>query len=477
MHNYSIWLDNKDNFNYPVLNNDIECDILIIGGGISGISILYHLLENQKNVVLVERGKLGEGVSARTTGKLTYLQDNIYTKLNNEYSYEVAKLYYESQKEAINIVKEIINKNNIKCDFTKQTSNLYTKYRENIDKLIKEKELLIKMGCNIKENKLPINITNYYNISVSDTYYFHPVKYIKSLAKICFKKGTKIYEETSIIKIDKEDNKYICYTKNNKITSKKVIIASHYPFFLFPYLFPFKSHLEKSYISANIVNNSNNVSGINIDKDVVSFRYHNNYYINLLNNHNIAFKFNELSNFQDLSNNSNYIWSNIDIMTNDNLPYIGKLDNNLYLATGYNTWGMTNGSLSGVIISDLINNRPNKYINLFNPYRKMSIKSYLNIISNIFFSAKPFIQNKIIKNKEYYSKNVIFKKINGIDVGIYIDQNKKEHIVYNKCPHLKCSLIFNEVELLWECPCHASRFTMDGKCISGPSNKDITYKK
>ena len=87
-----------------------------------------------------------------------------------------------------------------------------------------------------------------------------------------------------------------------------------------------------------------------------------------------------------------------------------------------------------------------------------------------------FLNSKIIKNKNWYSNHVRFEKINGIDVGIYTDDFGEEHKVINKCPHLGCSLIFNEIELTWDCPCHGSRFDLSGNSIEGPSNYNITYK-
>ena len=174
---------------------------------------------------------------------------------------------------------------------------------------------------------------------------------------------------------------------------------------------------------------------------------------------------------------SKYIWSNEDIITNDYLPYIGKIKNNLYIATGYNTWGMTNGSIAGLILSDLIKEKFNKYTSLFNPKRLMPLSSFPNVVYDLYSSAKPFIGNKLIKNKKFYSNKVIFTKKDGKNVGIYIDDAKISHVVYNKCPHMKCSLIFNESELTWDCPCHSSRFDLDGNCIKGPSNYNISYKE
>ena len=485
--NYSLWLDYRNSNYYPKLNRNLDVDVLIVGGGITGVSTAYHLVNSKLKVAVVERNKIGEGVSARTTGKLTYMQGDIYSKLASTYSTDVAKSYYNSQKDAIKLVGKIIKDNNIECDFSRQKSFLFANAEKDIEKLKNEKSLLENFGSNIKEEKLPLNLKNYYSISVSDTAYFHAVKYIKKLASICYSKGIQIYENTNISKMIKHDGYYICYTNGYIIKAKNVVVASHYPFFIFPFLFPLKANVERSYICASLINDNKYLSGINLNKNSISFRYHqdniNIFFIYLDESHNLAYRFNYKDNFNKLKNDNNKInqnikniWSNTDILTNDYLPYIGKLNDNLLISTGYNTWGMTNGSIAGKILSDILLNKNNKYEKLFNPKRSMPFINVLNIGKNIFSSIKPFIQNKLFKNKKYYPKNVIFTKRNGKNVAIYIDKYNKEHIVYNTCPHFKCSLVFNEVEKTWDCPCHSSRFTIDGKCINGPSNKDISYK-
>ena len=163
-------------------------------------------------------------------------------------------------------------------------------------------------------------------------------------------------------------------------------------------------------------------------------------------------------------------------MTIDFLPYIGKVNNNLYIGTGYNTWGMTNGVLAGKILSDIILGRDNKCIELFKPkrFRFLAIFSEILILGS---SAYSFIKTRLSRNKRWYSSGVCFKKLGGREVGIYTDLEGEKHMVYNLCPHLKRRLIFNEVEKTWDCPCHGSRFDINGKCIEGPSNYDISYKK
>ena len=137
---------------------------------------------------------------------------------------------------------------------------------------------------------------------------------------------------------------------------------------------------------------------------------------------------------------------------------------------------MTNGTLAGKILSDIILNKDNKFSELFSLKRHKSLNTFINILVEILRNGKSFTMNKIIKDKKWYSSNIQFKKIDGKDVAIYTDDVNQKHIVYNKCPHLGCGLVFNEVEKTWDCPCHGSRFDLDGKCIMGPSSYDIGYK-
>ena len=456
MKKQSIWMnDYKNKINK--LNKDIECDVLIIGGGITGLSTAYHLINKNLKVVIVEKNQIGCGTTSKSTAKITYLQDLIYTKLKDK-----ALPYLKYQLEAINIITKIIEKENIDCDLEKVESRVINK---NKDKLIKEKNILESFGINVKL------INNY--IKVDNTYVFHPLKYLLKLKEICLNNNIEIYEKTNVIKIND-----IVYTDKYKINAKMIILACHYPFFIYPLLMPVHCYLERSYI-CSIKNKNNKKFSLISDNPVVSMRYYNNNLIFLTGSHNINNKYNEIKNFNKLIKQASkfgkieYIWSNHDIITNDNLPIIGKINNRLLIGTGYNTWGITNGTLAGKILGEIILN--DKYYELFDPKRNLIFN--INNLTNILSTSKTLIENKLIPNKKWNYKNVIFTKINNDNVGIYIDENNKKHIVYNKCPHLKCNLLFNEFELTWDCPCHGSRFDIDGNCIMGPSCYNITYKK
>lgn len=484
----SIWTKNLKFKNIIKLNKDIDVDVLIIGGGITGLTTAYYLKESNLNVCLVEKNYIGMGVTSKTTGKINYLQETIYSDLTSKYSFETAKNYYESQRYAISKIKKIIENENIKCNFDKVESYIFTNDKTEINKIKNEKAILEKLNCKVKEHKsISINLKSKYAISVNDTYVFHPIKFLYSLKNICEKNNIKIYEQTKILNIKKENNSYICNTEKNIIKAKKVIIACHYPFFLIPYMIPLKVYNEKSYITASITNKYKKETFITSKIPTKSIRYHKEkdpYLIYLSNSHGTSNNLNIKSNFdktlkevKKLKLHPEYIWSNEDLITVDKIPYIGKIEknnNNLLLGTGYNTWGMTNGILAGCILSDMVLGKYNKYESLTDPLRAINIVNTGNILINIGMSAKGFIQTKVNKNKNWYNKNIKFETRNGKNIAIYND-GKKEHIVYSTCPHMKCTLIFNEIEKTWDCPCHASRFDLDGKCIKGPSNYDISY--
>lgn len=482
----SIWNINEDKKIIKSLTRNIDVDTLIIGAGITGMTTAYFLKDN-KNVVIVDANNYGHGVTLNTTAKLTYLQERVYTKIKTLCGFNTAKTYLQSQLDAIKLIKDIIEKENIDCNFTRTPSYIFANTKKEIKPLTKEINFLKNNNIDIKKDDLPLKITSYESYKVDDTYTFHPLKYLDNMYKILRDKVT-IYEKTKITNIKRCGNIYKCYTENNCITAKNVVIACHYPFFLFPMLMPIKAKIEKSYIIASKVENNPNFSLISTNTPTYSCRFYkddegNNYQISLSESHNTAFKQNDEYHFNRVKQIFNLqdeniveMYSNVDIITFDHMPYVGKLKDYLYLCTGYNTWGMTNSVISSKIISDLIKNKNNKYVKTFNP-KRLNLAFFLNLPIIVFSQIKSFFGPKINKKKKWYSSKVRFFTKNGSSLASYTDEFNKEHIVYNKCPHLKCSLIFNETEKTWDCPCHSSRFDIDGKCIKGPSLYDIRYKE
>lgn len=480
MKKQSIWKDVKT-VEYEPLKENISVDVLIVGGGITGLSVLYHFKDSGLSVALVEENICGHGVTSKSTAKITYLQDNTIMNIANFLDEKTAEKYIRSQKYAVEHLADIIEKEKIDCNLERTTSYLFTNTKKGTKKLCELTELLRNTGsqvCDCKE--VPFDEPFKKAISVEETYVFHPLKYVIALKK---KFAGKVYEHTRVEKIEKTDDHYTIFANGCRVETKYVVLASHYPYFLIPYFFPLKSHIEVSYLGAEPIAEYASYSAINIDKPTVSMRFHRDgqkIYRLYLSNSLPSCQISSIEeNFSFLTDKSNfdYVWSNNDIITADYLPYIGPLtknDSTILLATGYNTWGMTNATLAGKIISDEILGIKNEYREICSPHRHMNLSKMIRFPLDISASALAYI--KSTKNNKN-NGSVRYDTIDGKRVAIYRDKNGVEHIVLNRCPHMKCGLVLNETELTWDCLCHGSRFDIDGHVIEGPSNCDISFPK
>lgn len=490
MKNKSIWTEGIKDKPLPSLEEDITTDILIIGGGIAGLSTAYHLKNSKYKVVLIEKGTCGLGATSKNTGKLTFMQDLIYHKIENNYDKTVAALYLKSQKEGISSILDIVKENKINCHLTKTKAYVFS--NDEKDKKDFEKEIAFYKENKIKykvNRKLPIEYPSKIVLETEDSYVFNPYEYLLGI-KNSIKDKITIYENTSSISVDKVEDYYLCHTKNNKtIKSKYVVVATHYPIFIVPYFTPFKTEVEKFFIGVAQASKLDNIQILSHNKPSISMRYYSNNKENYLiyggREHMSTTNLDVRKDYKEINEeyqkyfgkDIEYFFHTHDIMTYDNIPFIGEITPNLYIMTGFNKWGNTNSSVGGKLISDLILGKENIYKGLFNPKRSLSLNKIKNIpLFNIKVSSR-YILNKINPHMDYYDDKVKIKMINGKRCGIYIDENNKEHIVSNICPHMKCNLVFNYIDKTWDCPCHASRFDIDGNVINGPSVYDIKIDK
>ncbi|MGM9881873.1 MAG: FAD-dependent oxidoreductase, partial [Bacilli bacterium] len=490
MKNKSIWTEGIENKIIPSLKKNIKCDILIIGGGIAGLSTAYHLKDSNQKVVLIDRNTCGSGATSNNTGKITFMQDLIYNKIQKNYNSKVAKLYLESQKEAITLVETIVRENNISCHLTK--TNAYVFSNNLNDEKDFNKEIEFYKNNNIKYkvlSNLPIKYPSKYAIETEDSYVFNPYEYVIGLKNI-LKDKIDIYENTRCIEVNKKENLYTVKTSSNyTITSKYVVISSHYPMFIIPFFIPFKTRVERFFIGASKSKEHKDIQILSHNEPSISMRYYqkekDSYLLYGRRSHSITRNLDVREDFLELkeeyqkhfNKDLEYFYHTHDLMTYDSLPFIGKVDENLYIETGFNKWGNTNGTIAGKIISDMINNKENKYAGIFNPKRGISLDKIKNLsIYNIDIGSR-YIAGKIKSSKEYYDDNVKIEIIDGKKCGIYIDDKGKKHVVSNICPHMKCNLIFNYIDKTWDCPCHASRFDIDGNIIYGPAVYDIKIDK
>lgn len=475
----SIWDESCKFDKREELKGDIKTDILIIGAGITGILIGYFLKQSGREVVLIDKSEIASGNTRNTTAKITSQHDLIYNKLIQEFGEEKAKQYARANELAIRKYREIIKERKIECDFEELPAYIYS--LNDTDLLKKEVDAARHLGIDaeyVEKVDLPLEVKG--AVKFNNQGQFNPLKFLKDISK-----ELTIYENTKAIKI--EEN--LVSTDKGNIVANHIVIATHYPIINAPGYYFMKMHQERSYVIA-LENADNNIKGMYIDYEKQGYSFRNYKGLLLLGGisqrtgeNESGGSYDKLRNIaKDLYPNSREKchWSAQDCMTIDGIPYIGKYADstpNIYVATGFNKWGMTSSMVSAMIISDLILEKDNDFSEIFSPKRFDLSLSINNIANDLVKTAKNFIAQKIsIPSSEIqHIKNghAGIVDYNGQKVGVYKDENGKEFIVSTKCSHLGCELHWNADELTWDCPCHGSRFDYTGKLIESPANKDI----
>ena len=492
----SFWINNFKNKTYPSLDKDLNVDVCIIGGGITGISCGYYLTKNNLKVCILEKDKIMEKTSGHTTAKITSQHGLIYKYLYDSYGEDTAKKYLDSNQEAITNIKNIIDTENINCDFEFQNHYIYTTDSNKIKKIKDEVKVLKKLNYEARfldKINLPISDVKA-AIEFHHQAQFNPIKYAESLCECITNHNGVIFEDSKVMKMKKVENKYNIYANGKTVTAKYVIIATRYPIINFPGFHFIKMYSEASYLMA-VDTTSSLFKGmyINADSPTYSFRTaeYNGKPILLVGgfNHKRGAKI-------DLSNCYNYLeqkvkelypdskvlykWNTHDSVSLDKIPYIGEFSNfypNVYVATGFKKWGMTTSNVAANIIADKILGKENKYEDIYTPLRLNPIKNRKEFANMLKESSYSLLFNKLdlpaAKPKDINPGEGKIVNDNGLKIGIYKDEKGKEYKVIPKCMHLGCELSWNALDKTWDCPCHGSRYSYEGKLIYGPSKKDL----
>lgn len=479
----SVWKSKVSFKKREYLDRDIECDTVIIGGGIAGLLIGYMLKVHGIESVIIDAKQICSGNTKNTTAKITSQHELIYDNLIKEFGEEKAKHYAMANEEAIKKYKEIIEKEKIDCDFKETDAYVYSIEE---DKPIEDEySAAIKLGIDaelVSEISVPIQIKK--ALKFRHQAQFNPLKFLKPISE-----KLTIYENTKATDIDIHNN--VVVTDKGYISAKHIVVATHYPFFNIPGYYFLKMHQERSYVLG--LENALDFDGMYIGIEDKGYSYRTYKDLVLFGGVNQRTGDNEDGKAYDTlrkaakeifpSCSERYHWSAQDCVSLDNIPYIGHYSiktPNIYVATGFKKWGMTSSMVSAMIISDMIRGIDNEYADIFSPSRFDLSASIKNAGNDMAKTAKNFIAQNIHIPNEYLDdvKNGEGKIINyeNKKVGVYKDAKGKIFTVDTKCPHLGCELKWNADELTWDCPCHGSRFDYEGKWIEGPAKPTKSLK-
>jgi len=494
----SYWIDSTPETNYPSLNEDISVDVAIIGGGITGITSALLLKKEGLKVALLEASRIAQGTSGYTTAKLTSQHYLIYDKLITEMGEEKAKQYADANETAIDFIENTAKEYNIDCDFNRRLAYIYTNDDYYIDQIHKEAQAAVKLGlkANYTED-IPLPFSVKAALCFKNQAEFHPRKYLLPLAEKIPGEGSYIFENTRIIDVEKGDICTLTTDKGNKITSPKVIIASHFPCYDGLGLYFTRLKPDRSYvIAAKIKEKFPEGMFINAEQPGRSLRsqpYKDGQIILVSGEgHKTAHGENTINHYKNLQNFAQstytvedilYRWSTQDYITLDGVPYIGHITSsidNIYVATGYAKWGMTNGTAAAIILKDLIIKNENQWQNVFNPSRATSGNAAKSFLTTNLDVAKELLKGKLsgaAKDIELNKGEGRIVEIDGSKYGAYKDDSNNVHIVDTTCTHLGCELKWNSAEKSWDCPCHGSRFSYEGDILEGPALRRLNHYK
>lgn len=490
----SFWLDCTNKKNFPKLQRNEHTEILIIGGGITGILLAYHLQNYFDNIILLEQNKLYHGTTGHTTAKVTAQHGYLYYDLINMHNTKIAKEYYEANQKAVDYLKELVTKEQIDCDLKICNATLYAMNEEEIKLLKNEEQAYQILGIPYLKEGANLGFKTSKSIKLEDQVSFNVVKFLDQILERIDNNKVKIYEHTKVKKTILGDKLQAITIDDFVVNAKQIINASHYPFyksfnFYFTKLVPSISYAVVAKKNDNI--KIDHEMFINVSKPVRSLRYiyqGDEEFILLAGNSRDTSDFSDfeqdLRDLKEFGRNHFqideylYEWYTQDYQVTDYIPFIGRIkDTNMYMATGFNKWGMSHSILASLMITDLIVKGGTKYQDLFNPSRKVLFAKTLSYNLKM---VKTFVKTKLInqiKNIELKQNEGKIDRINGKKYGFFKDENNKIYIVKPVCPHLGCSLLYNNVSKTYDCACHGSRFKYDGTCIDGPANKNLeTYK-
>jgi len=480
---------------YPALEGEIEADVAIIGGGIVGVTTARLLADRGLRTALVEGRRIGEGVTGKSTAKVTSQHNIAYTIIERKFGGDGARLYADANETGVRTICDLVARHGIDCSLERMHAFTYTRDEDEIDRIEAEAGLAIRLGLPAlltRDTGLPFPVRA--AMRWDDQAQFHPTRYVKGLAATLAADGGRVFEGSRVVDWDA----HRIATERGSVRARHVVMATHLPLGqtgLFyaqahPHMHPvIMGRAERGrvppgmYISVETPRHSMRGHRDEAGQDWMIFTGPS-----FKHGHVDA----ERESFQDLEDfarehfgvAADYRWTNEDYTPIDHVPFIGwssSLGDSCLVATGFNAWGISNGTAAAILIADLIEGRDNPWLKLFDATRVKPIAGAAEFVKgNAEVAAQlvgGYLHSKPHSFDELAPGAAAILKIDGRNVAGYRDEAGALHAVSGVCTHMGCLVGWNETDRSWDCPCHGSRFALDGSVIHGPAVKPLEAVK
>ena len=500
MNTTPYWIDTAPLPQFSGLGRDLECDVVVAGGGITGITAAYLFKQEGKRVVLLERDRCAIHETGHTTAHLTHVTDKPLHTLVDDFGIHHARAVWDSLRAAMDRIAMNIRSERIQCEFDWVPGYLHTPFADNpdqkvVDHLRKDAELANELGfeATFRES---VPVVGRPGVQFGGQAKFHPRKYVAALLKAIPGDGCDVFEETNVDEV--EDSPLVVRANHHRIRCSYLVIATHVPIIgkagtlsatlLQTKLYPYSTYAMGAKVAAGTLpeacfwDTGHPYYYLRVDR-----HKDHDYVIYGGEDHKTGTQQNTVEIFRRLEEalrrivpdaTAEHSWSGQVVETPDGLPYIGETTDRQFVATGYSGQGMTFGTLAAMMAMDAFLGRKNPWSELYAPDRK-AIKSgkwdYLRENAQYpYYLVRDRLARAEDDSLSALARNSgMILSLAGRKVAAFRDGDGNVTLLSPVCTHLKCIVAWNQAEQTWDCPCHGSRFRATGEVFAGPAEDNL----